>query len=173
VRLELHPEARAELRRAALWYDEQRPGLGDEFLSEISASLDRVSDAPESYPHGRARRPEGPLIRKTSRKGIVTIKIEAVQCAAESGRILSWLHRLRNERRGVSKLLGEQHDRAFVVRESADVVVPRRRLIEYKIQAGRFHGCMGQIGPRQNGFVAKRRDVLVSPVPDLSVVSIG
>lgn len=31
MRLELHPEARAELRSAALWYDEQRPGLGDEF----------------------------------------------------------------------------------------------------------------------------------------------
>src|SRR5437773_2601685 len=44
VRLELHPEARAELRSAALWYEERRPGLGDEFISEISASLDRVSD---------------------------------------------------------------------------------------------------------------------------------
>ena len=36
MRLELHPEARAELRSAALWYDEQRPGLGDEFISEVA-----------------------------------------------------------------------------------------------------------------------------------------
>ncbi len=63
MRLELHPEARAELRSAALWYDERRPGLGDEFLSEISASLDRVSDAPESYPAWPGTRAEGPLIR--------------------------------------------------------------------------------------------------------------
>ena len=37
MRLELHPEAQAELRSAALWYQERRPGLGDEFISEISA----------------------------------------------------------------------------------------------------------------------------------------
>ena len=48
MRLELHPEARAELRSAALWYEERRPGLGDEFISAISASLDRVSDARHS-----------------------------------------------------------------------------------------------------------------------------
>jgi plasmid stabilization system protein ParE len=66
VRLELHPEARAELRSAALWYDERRPGLGDEFISEISASLDRVNDAPESYPAWPGTRAEGPLIRKAT-----------------------------------------------------------------------------------------------------------
>jgi toxin ParE1/3/4 len=65
VRLELHPEAQAELRSAALWYEERRPGLGDEFISEISASLDRVSDAPESYP-AWGTRAEGPLIRKAT-----------------------------------------------------------------------------------------------------------
>ena len=66
MRLELHPEARAELRSAALWYDEQRPGLGDEFISEISASLDRVRDALESYPAWLGTRAEGPLIRKAT-----------------------------------------------------------------------------------------------------------
>ena len=66
MRLELHPEAQAELRRAALWYEERRPGLGDEFISEISASLDRVCGAPESYPAWPGTRAEGPLIRKTS-----------------------------------------------------------------------------------------------------------
>ena len=35
MRLELHPEARAELRRAALWYDERRIGLGDEFIADV------------------------------------------------------------------------------------------------------------------------------------------
>jgi toxin ParE1/3/4 len=66
VRLELHPEAQAELRSVALWYDERRPGLGDEFISEISASLDRVCGAPESYPAWPGTRAEGPLIRKAT-----------------------------------------------------------------------------------------------------------
>ena len=50
MRLELHPEARAEFRRAALWYDERRSGLGDEFVAEVSAALDRIADVSESYP---------------------------------------------------------------------------------------------------------------------------
>lgn len=40
MRVELHPEARAELRSAALWYDERRPGLGDEFIAEMSTALE-------------------------------------------------------------------------------------------------------------------------------------
>ncbi len=66
MRLELHPEARAELRSAALWYDERRPGLGDEFISEVSAALGRIGDAPESYPPWPHPRAAGPLIRKAT-----------------------------------------------------------------------------------------------------------
>ena len=66
MRLELHPEARAELRSAALWYDERRPGLGDEFIAEVSAALDRIGDTPESYPAWPGTRGAGPLIRKGS-----------------------------------------------------------------------------------------------------------
>jgi hypothetical protein len=40
--------------------------LGDEFISEISASLDRVSGAPEAYPAWPGTRAEGPLIRKAT-----------------------------------------------------------------------------------------------------------
>ena len=66
MRLELHPEARAELRSAALWYDERRPGLGDEFIAEVSASLDRIGGTPESYKAWPRTRAGGPLIRKAS-----------------------------------------------------------------------------------------------------------
>lgn len=66
MRLALHPEARAELRSAALWYDERRPGLGDEFTAEVSAALDRIGDAPESYPPWPRTRAAGPLIRKAT-----------------------------------------------------------------------------------------------------------
>ena len=66
MRLELHPEARAELRSAALWYDERRSGLGDEFIAEVSAALDRIGGAPESYPAWPRTRAAGPLIRKAT-----------------------------------------------------------------------------------------------------------
>ena len=64
MRLELHPDARAELRSAALWYDEQRPGLGDEFIAEVSATLDRIGDAPESYAGWPSTRAASPVICK-------------------------------------------------------------------------------------------------------------
>ena len=66
MRLELHPEARAELRSAALWYDERRTGLGDEFIAEVSATLDRMGSAPESYPAWPGTRAVDPLIRKAT-----------------------------------------------------------------------------------------------------------
>ena len=68
MRLELHPEARAELRSAALWYDERRPGLGDEFIAEVSATLDRIGDAPESYPPWPRTRAADPVIGKATTK---------------------------------------------------------------------------------------------------------
>jgi hypothetical protein len=64
VRLELHPEARAGLRSAALWYDERRQGLGDEFIAEVSATLNRTGDAPESYPPWPRTRAADTVIRK-------------------------------------------------------------------------------------------------------------
>ena len=66
MRLELHPEARAELRSAALWYDERRTGLGDEFIAEVSATLDRIGNAPESYSAWPGTRVVDPLIRKAT-----------------------------------------------------------------------------------------------------------
>ena len=66
MRLELHPEARAELRSAALWYDGRRTGLGDEFIAEVSATLDRIGNAPESYPAWPGTRAAGTLIRKAT-----------------------------------------------------------------------------------------------------------
>ena len=66
MRLELHPEARAELRSAAIWYDGRRPGLGDEFISEISSALNRIGDTPESYPQWPRTRAAGSVIRRAT-----------------------------------------------------------------------------------------------------------
>jgi hypothetical protein len=59
VRLELHPEARAELRSAALGYDEQRPGLGDEFIADVAATPSiELAGFPNPTRHGRTRGPQ-------------------------------------------------------------------------------------------------------------------
>jgi len=50
VRVALHPEARAELRAAAIWYDERKAGLGDELLAEVSALLTRIGAMPDAFP---------------------------------------------------------------------------------------------------------------------------
>lgn len=50
MRIDLHPEARAEVRAAAIWYDEREQGLGDRFVSEVASVLTRIGDAPRSSP---------------------------------------------------------------------------------------------------------------------------
>jgi toxin ParE1/3/4 len=49
VRVDLHPEARAELRAAALWYEERRERLGDELMAAVATILQRISAAPELF----------------------------------------------------------------------------------------------------------------------------
>ena len=46
-------EAGEELFAAAAWYDDQRSGLGDEFLAAVDEVLERVAVAPLSYPKDR------------------------------------------------------------------------------------------------------------------------
>jgi plasmid stabilization system protein ParE len=50
VRVELHPEARAEIRTAALWYEERRPGWGDRFVARVDEVLKRIEETPTLYP---------------------------------------------------------------------------------------------------------------------------
>jgi toxin ParE1/3/4 len=46
--------------------DEQRPGLGDEFIADVSATLDRIAGTPESCPAWPRTSAAGPLIRKAT-----------------------------------------------------------------------------------------------------------
>jgi plasmid stabilization system protein ParE len=57
VRVELHPEARAEVRAAALWYDERLPGLGDEFIERVNEVLRRLEELLLSIQSGQGRKP--------------------------------------------------------------------------------------------------------------------
>ena len=43
----LRIEAREELRQAAVWYEEQRSGLGGEFLDDFLATIDSIEGNPE------------------------------------------------------------------------------------------------------------------------------
>ena len=44
-----HPEAYQELEVAALWYEQQQPGLGENFLEEYEATLRRILDDPKRW----------------------------------------------------------------------------------------------------------------------------
>ena len=55
MRLELHPEARGELRSAALWYDERGTGLGDEFIVEVRLPSIELATLQNPTRRGRAR----------------------------------------------------------------------------------------------------------------------
>lgn len=47
--LVFRPEARDEIDAAYAWYEQQRVGLGEEFLSAIREVLDRIEQTPSVY----------------------------------------------------------------------------------------------------------------------------
>lgn len=46
----LRPAAAAEVEEAWRWYEEQRPGFGEQFLDAFASQLERVAESPEMYP---------------------------------------------------------------------------------------------------------------------------
>jgi hypothetical protein len=48
--LALRPQAQSELADAAIWYESQRAGLGDDFVSEVENVFDKISKQPDRYP---------------------------------------------------------------------------------------------------------------------------
>ena len=47
--LALHPKVRTDLFTAYDWYEQQRPGLGEDFLGCVKATLAAIRRAPQSY----------------------------------------------------------------------------------------------------------------------------
>jgi hypothetical protein len=64
VRLVFHPEARAELLAAAVWYDERRAGLGDDLVAEVNAVLEEFAAAPMRFPLWPGLSDATPAIRR-------------------------------------------------------------------------------------------------------------
>lgn len=61
VEVRLRPEAEQDLADAATWYEEQRAGLGLEFLHEAQVVLSSIAERPLSYP----------LVHRESRRALV------------------------------------------------------------------------------------------------------
>ncbi len=49
MQIEFHPQARAEVRAAAIWYEEVSEGAGDELIGELDAALEKVARLPTAY----------------------------------------------------------------------------------------------------------------------------
>lgn len=47
--LRLQPEARDDIREARRWYDEQRAGLGREFVEEVETALGAIRENPARF----------------------------------------------------------------------------------------------------------------------------
>ncbi len=58
MRLIFHPEAEQEFSDAAAYYEDCRTGLGNEFVQEILAVIERMLAYPKAWPvlEGRVRR---------------------------------------------------------------------------------------------------------------------
>lgn len=58
VQVRLRPEAERDLIDAAGWYEQQQPGLGQQFLDETQAVLSSIAEMPLAYHlvHRTARR---------------------------------------------------------------------------------------------------------------------
>jgi toxin ParE1/3/4 len=50
VTIDFHPQASAEVASQAVWYDDRREGLGDEFLTAVDDAISLVVDGPERWP---------------------------------------------------------------------------------------------------------------------------
>jgi plasmid stabilization system protein ParE len=45
------PEVARDIDEAYAWYEDRRPGLGEEFLSCVEASIEMIARLPEAYPN--------------------------------------------------------------------------------------------------------------------------
>ncbi|MFO0593420.1 MAG: type II toxin-antitoxin system RelE/ParE family toxin [Polyangiaceae bacterium] len=53
MRFRLHPDADAELYAAVYWYQADYPGRGIRFYRAVQTELDRIREAPRSFPYWR------------------------------------------------------------------------------------------------------------------------
>ena len=57
------PIAQFEYDEAAYWYDQQRPGQGDDFVTQVRKALDEIATQPDRYPVSVRGIRQAPVIR--------------------------------------------------------------------------------------------------------------
>ena len=62
--------ARLEFDEAILWYDEQQPGLGDEFEAEVNSVIQEILKDPERFRFASTTIRKAKLLRKFHRYSI-------------------------------------------------------------------------------------------------------
>ena len=56
MKVRFHPDASAELDAAAVWYEQEQPGLGAALLAELSLATVAIAEAPQTWPLVSKRR---------------------------------------------------------------------------------------------------------------------
>ena len=91
----LRPEAEQDLADAAAWYEEQRQGLGHEFLDEVLTMLSSIAETPLMYPN----------VHRNTRRAVIHRFPFGVYFREESATIVvvAVMHGSRNPRRWKSR----------------------------------------------------------------------
>ena len=92
----LRPEAEEDLADASAWYEEQRQGLGHEFLDEVLTMISSIAEAPLVYPD----------IYRNTRRAIINRFPFSVYFRVERATIVvvAIMHGSRNPRRWKNRI---------------------------------------------------------------------
>lgn len=72
--------AREDLEDAALWYEAQRAGLGNEFIDEVERTFEKIAEMPENFR----------VLHRETRRAILQ-RFLLVSSSVFSSKLLSWL----------------------------------------------------------------------------------
>lgn len=89
LELRFHDEALAEIRSAAGWYDEKRPGLGNEFLEALDVRLKQLAASPNLGGRFPGADPRSPFRRDLARAVSVRHRLFG---APDAIRVLAVMH---------------------------------------------------------------------------------
>jgi len=95
LEVRLRPETEEDLADAAAWYEEQRQGLGHEFLDEVLTMLSSIAETPLMYPN----------VHRNTRRAVIHRFPFSVYFRTEDATIVvvAVMHGSRNPRRWKSR----------------------------------------------------------------------
>jgi toxin ParE1/3/4 len=76
-RVIFHSEAEWDLHQAIIFYERERPGLGRELRQEVEATVRRIQQNPQAFPHQADQETRKGLVRRFPYT-VVFIELEAV-----------------------------------------------------------------------------------------------